>query len=189
MQETDDIGQRVERLFWNYNSPKDLSLLSEQKISELAHYSARELYGRDFQRARLILKAIGAPSLHYLFSGLENNSFNHVYDIIMYIATKGKEAEAVARKAVGKIHSNAIRPEIRTLIMETGKYSSRCLIYALGDDSEDSVAGYAEELLRELHADERYTNIVKQELERALNPDHTYKDLSRERAKVILETV
>ena len=185
MPETTDLEQRVFRLFWSYRSPKDLSSLSEDKIRELSGYSVRELYGNNFLRARQILREIGAPSLPYLFAVLNDNS-NHVYNIIRHIATKSKAADAVARQAVGNLHSNATRPKSRTLIMETGKYSPRFLIHALGDDS---VTVYADELLRDLHRDERYTNIVKQELERALNPDHTYKDLARERAKGILETL
>lgn len=186
MTETDDIGQRVQRLFSSYESPKDLSQLSDYKKCELAMYSARELRGRDFNRARQILQEIGAPSLPYLFSVLNSKS-NHAYTTIMNIATKGREADAVARCAVGNLHSAGfIRTRSRDLIVETGNYSSRYLIHALGDDS---VEKHAEEMLRKLHSDERYTNVIKQELERAQDHNHTYKDLSRERAKVILGTV
>ncbi len=190
MTETDDIGQRAERLFWSYNSPKDLSLLSDYKIRELAGYSVKKLYGNNVRRARIILREIGAPALPYLFSALENNEFNHVYSIIRDIATKGKAADAVARCAVGNLNSNGIiLTKSMDLIMETGRYSPHYLIHALGDNSGDSVAEYAEEMLRKLHADERYTNTVKQQLERAQDPTHTYTDSSRERAKVILETL
>ncbi len=187
MTETDDIGQRVNRLFQSYDSPKDLLQLSDYKKCELAKYSVNELYGRDFQRACQILQEIGAPSLPYLFFALGNDRLNHVYNTIMNIATKGKEADEVARHAVGKLHFDGlILTKSMDLIMETGNHSPRYLIHALGNNS---IERYAEYMLRKLHADERYTNKVKEELERAQDLKHTYSDSSRERAKVILGTV
>lgn len=187
MAETNNLEETVYKLFWSYNSPKDLSLISDYEKLGLAGYSIKRLYGKHFPKARQILRDIGAPSLPFLFAALGNDSFNKAYDVIKYIATKGNEAKDVAKQAVGNLHSNiTIRDKSMKLIMETGEYSPRYLVHALGDDS---VKKYAEGMLRRLHKDERYTDIVKQQLERAQDPTHTYTNLSRERVQVLLGTI
>jgi hypothetical protein len=189
------LEDSVAKIFRNYRYLEDIYWLPWQKREELARYSiGKILSGDEAEKGHRVIRALRRPALKYILpaldkessAGVDIGSFGGLIDDMIDIAAKSKEDAIIAAKySVAALHNPLLRDKVKPVILETAVHSSRFLIFALKDNL---VAERAEELLRTMCADARYSFIATDELARASLPENHYQLLVQERAAKILDS-